>query len=105
MFTNKPFTENKAVINVKTLQIDLSRNYIYKKSISYEMQQLMQIDDLLFLNFKNRNSKSEKWILVMLSITFTCCKNIHILIHSLVEIKFLHLLWRFHGDIFHGLGE
>ena len=35
MFTNQPFTENKAVINVKTVQIlcsiSVSRDYIYQK--------------------------------------------------------------------------
>ena len=41
----------------------------------------------------------------MLSITVTCCTNIHILIRSPLKIKFLHLLWKFHSYIFHGLGE
>ena len=57
------------------------------------------------LNFKNRNSKSKKRIPVMLSITVTCCRNTHILIRSPVKMTFLHLLWKFHGDTFHGLGE
>ena len=75
-----------------------------KKSIRYEMQHLMQIDELP-LNFKNRNSKSKKWVLLMLSVTVKCCRNIHILIRNPLEMKFLHLLWKFHGYIFHGLGE
>ena len=37
----------------------------------------------------------------MLSITVTCT-NIHILIRSPLQIKFLHLLWKFHGYIFDG---
>ena len=49
------------------------------------MQHLMQIDELL-LNFNNRNSKSKIWIPVILSITVTCCTNIHILIRSPVKI-------------------
>ena len=36
----------------------------------------------------------------MLSITFTCCRNIHILIRSPLKMKFLHLLRNFHGYIF-----
>ena len=84
MFSNQTFTENKAVINVNgtntLLHISAEITYI-KKSIRYEMQRLMQIDELVF-KFKNRNSKSKKWILVMLSITVTCCRNIHILIRS-----------------------
>ena len=52
MFTNQPFTENKAVINVKTVQIRCSisqlRLHVSKKSIRYEMQHLTQIDELLF---------------------------------------------------------
>ena len=41
----------------------------------------------------------------MLSITVTCCRNIHILIRSPLKMKFLQLLWKFRGDIFHGSGE
>ena len=41
----------------------------------------------------------------MLSITVTCCTNIHILIRSPLKMKCLHLLWKFHGYIFNGLGE
>ena len=41
----------------------------------------------------------------MLSITVTCCTNIHILIRSPLNMKFLYLLWKFHGYIFTGLGE
>ena len=41
----------------------------------------------------------------MLSTSVTCCINIHILIRSHLKMKFLHLLWKFHGYIFHGLGE
>ena len=40
----------------------------------------------------------------MLSITVTCCANIHILTRSPLKMKFLHLLWKFHGDICNGLG-
>ena len=40
----------------------------------------------------------------MLSITVTCCTNIHILIRSPLKMKFLHLLWKFRGYIFNGLG-
>ena len=29
----------------------------------------------------------------------------YILIGSPLKMKFLHLLWKFHGDFFHGLGE
>ena len=36
----------------------------------------------------------------MLSITFTCGRNIHILIRSPCQMKFLHLLRKFHGYIF-----
>ena len=47
MFINQSSTKDKAVINVKTVQI-LSMNisaemYFIKKSIFYEMQHLMQI--------------------------------------------------------------
>ena len=38
----------------------------------------------------------KKWILVMLSRIATCCKNFQILIR---EMKFLHLLSKFHGYI------
>ena len=46
MFANQPFTEDKAVINVKTVQIhcfisQAEITYI-KKSIRYEIQDLMQ---------------------------------------------------------------
>ena len=41
----------------------------------------------------------------MLSITVTCCANIHILIRSPLKMKFLHLLWKFRGYVFNGLGE
>ena len=41
----------------------------------------------------------------MLSITVTCCRNIHISIRSPLKITFLHLLWKFHGDICNGMGE
>ena len=71
-----------------------------KKSIRYEMQHLMQIE-----KFKNCNSKSKKWILVILSIIVTCCTNNHILIRSPLKMEFLHLLWKLHGYIFNGLGE
>ena len=85
--------------------LDISPDIPYiKKSIHYEMQHLMQVDELLF-KFKKHNSKSKKWILVMLSITITCCGNIHILIPSPLKMKFLHLLWKFHGYIFDGLEE
>ena len=46
-----------------------------KESIRYEMQHLMQMMNFS-LNFEKRNSKSEKWILVMLSVTVTCCQNV-----------------------------
>ena len=35
----------------------------------------------------------------MLSITVTCCRNIHILIRSPLKMTVLHLLWNFNGDI------
>ena len=48
MFNNQSFTENKAVINVKTVQICFSEIECIKKSICYKMRRLMQIDELLF---------------------------------------------------------
>ena len=57
------------------------------------------------LNFKNRNSKFKQWIPVILSITVTCCTNIHIFICNPLKMEFLQLLWKFHGYIFNGLGE
>ena len=84
--------------------LDISPDVPYiKKSIRYEMQHLMQIDKIS-LNFKNCKSMSKKWILVMLLITVTCCRNIYILNHSPLEMMFLHLLWKFHSESFHGLG-
>ena len=41
----------------------------------------------------------------MLSITVTCCTNVHILIRCPLKMKFLHPLWKFHGYIFNGLAE
>ena len=41
----------------------------------------------------------------MLSVTVTCCTNNHILILSALKMKLLHMLWKFHGYIFNGLGE
>ena len=41
----------------------------------------------------------------MLSVTVTYGLNIHILIRSPFKMKFLRLLWKFHGYIFNGLGE
>ena len=75
-----------------------------KKSIRYETQHLMQINELLF-NFENLNSKFKKWLLVILPIVVTLCKNIQILICSPPQMKFLHLLSKFHGYIFNCLGE
>ena len=94
------------MINVKTVQIrcSISQPRYIKKPIRYEMQHLIQMTNFS-LNFQKRNSKSKKWILVMLSITVTCCTNIHILIRSPLKMKFLHLQWKFHGYIFNGLGE
>ena len=52
MFTHQSFTENKAVINVRNstnMLLDISAEIQHiKKSIRYEMQHLMQIDELLF---------------------------------------------------------
>ena len=108
LFTNQPVTENKAVINVKTVQIRCSisqpRLHI-SKNPSIRRCSIWYRSRNFSLNFKKRNSKSEKWILVMLSITVTCCTNIYILIRSPLKMKFLHLLWKFHGYIFNGLGE
>ena len=47
----------------------------------------------------------QKRILVMLSRILTCCKNFQILICSPLKIKSLHLLSKFCGYIFNGLGE
>ena len=107
MFTNQPFTENKAVINVKWYKYVaplLSQDYIYQK-IHPLRDAAFDADRRTSFKFKNRNSKSKKWILVMLSITVIRCTNIHILVRSPLKMKFLHLLWKFHGYIFNGLGE
>ena len=52
MFTNQPFTENKAVDKCKTgtnMLLHISAKIVFiKKSIRCEMQHLMQIDEVLF---------------------------------------------------------
>ena len=58
-----------------------------------------------FQNFENHNSRSKKWILVILSRIATCCKNVQILIRSPLQVMCLHLLSKFEGYIFNGLGE
>ena len=72
-----------------------------KKSIRYQMQHLMQIDELL-LKFLRIITVSLKMDLVILSITVTCCPNVHILINSplkkgisasTVEISWSYLSW------------
>ena len=85
------------------LDISVEVKYI-KKSICYETQHLMHMTNFS-LNFENRNSKSEKWILVMLSITVTCCQYVYILIRSPLMMTFLHQLSKFHGYIINGSGE
>ena len=102
------FTENKAVIYVKTVQICCSIShptFHISKNPSVTRCSIWCRLTNFSLNFKNPNSKSKKWILVKLSITVTCRRNIHILIRSPLKMKLLHLLWKFHGYIFHSLGE
>ena len=98
------FTGNKALINVNMVQIrcsiSQSRLYISKNPSVTRCSIWCRLANFS-LHFKNR----KKWILVMLSITVTCCTNIHILIRSPLKMKFLYLLWKFHGYIFNGLGE
>ena len=87
------FTENKAVIYVKTVQICYSIShptFHISKNLSVTRCSIWCRLTNFSLNFKNPNCKSTKWILVMLSITVTCCRNIHI--HT-VEISWLYLSW------------
>ena len=98
MFTNQPFTENKPAINVKTVQIRCSisqpRLFLSKSPSVTRCSICCRLTNFS-LNLKNPNSKSKRWIVVMLPITVTCCRNIHILIRSPLRMKFLHLLWKF----------
>ena len=77
MFTHKPFIQNKAVINGETEQIcrsvsqprfNISKNpSVTRCSIWYRLLNSFQ-------NFEHHNSRSKKWIPVMLSRITTCCK-------------------------------
>ena len=96
------------MINVKMVQIccsiSLPRLHISKNPSVMRCSIWCSLTNFS-LNFKNRNSKSKKRILVTLSITVTCCTTIYILIRSPLKMLFLHLLRKCHGYIFNGLGE
>ena len=108
MDTNKFFTENKAVINGETVQICCSRS-----QPRFRISKIHPLSDATFnpdcltpLTFlKIVTDRYKKWILVMLSRIVTCRKNFQILIGSPLRMKSLHLLSKFHGYIFNGLGE
>ena len=108
MFINQSFTKNKAVISGKTIQIygwiSQPRFTISKNPSVTRCSIWCRVLDF-FLNFENHNSRSKKWILVMLSRIVTCFKNCQILIRSPLKVKSLHLLSKFRGCILNGFGE
>ena len=72
MFIYQCFTENKGVINVKTVHIccSISRaRFNVSKSPSVTRCSIACRLMNFSLNVENRNSESEKWILIMLSVT------------------------------------
>ena len=108
MFTNQSFTENKAVINRGTVVICCSISqprFCISKHPSVRRCRIWCRLLNSFQNVENHNSRSEDWILVMLSRFARCGKNFQILIHSPLQIKSLHVLSKFHSYLFNGLGE
>ena len=108
MFIDQSFTKNKAVINWKTVQI-----YGWVSRLKFTISKIHPLRDAAFgADFltplrilKIITVGPKKWILVMLLKIVTCCKNFQILICSPVKRKFLHLLSKFCGYIFNGLGK
>ena len=108
MFINQYFTKNKAVINGKKVEIygliSHSRFTLLKNpSVTRCMIWCRLFNS--FKNFKNHNSRSKNFILVMLSRIVTCSKNCHILICGPVKRKFVHLLSKFRRYICNSSGE
>ena len=85
MFISQSFTKNKAVINGKAVQI-----YLWISQSRFTLSKNPSVTRCTIwcrlLNYpqdsENHNSRSKKWILVMLSRIVTCCKNFQILICS-----------------------